>query len=262
MTIQDFSSRKNSNQKISMITCYDASFAKIINQTSIDCILIGDSCSMVMHGHSTTIPATVKMMKEHTKAVRKGAPDKFIVCDMPFLSTRKGKNYAIKAAGKLIKAGANAVKIEGVFGQKKIIKKLVQAGIPVMAHLGLTPQFYNAFGGHKAQGKTEEAKIKLKEEALLAQECGCFCVLMECIPESLCKEISSMLKVSTIGIGAGSFTDGQVLVLHDMLGLSGFKPKFVKQYLDGFSLVKNALELYAKEVKENTFPQEENVLIK
>ena len=168
MTILDFSERKQNHQKISMITCYDASFAKLVNNSKIDCILIGDSCSMVMHGEKTTIPATIEMMVSHTKAVRNGT-DKFILSDMPFLSTRKGIEHAVDCAGKLLVAGANAVKIEGIFGQEEIIKHLVQSGIPVMSHIGLTPQFYNALGGHKRQGKTEQARQKIKEEALLSE---------------------------------------------------------------------------------------------
>lgn len=255
MTTLDFSARKKDNQNISMITCYDATFARIVNASAIDCILIGDSCAMVMHGEKTTIPATMDMMVMHTKAVRAGAPDKFIVADMPFLSTRKGMAHAVECAGALLRAGANAVKIEGTFAQEDTLRHLVQSGIPVMAHLGLTPQFYNSLGGHKMQGKTQDAAQKIKEEALLSERCGCFAVLLECIPEALAGEITRSLDIATIGIGAGSQTDGQVLVLQDMLGMSGFCPRFVKKYLDGEALIAGALNQYAAEVQSGAFPQ-------
>ena len=258
MTTLDFTSYKNEGKKISMVTCYDSTFAKIIDKTNIDTILIGDSCSMVMHGESTTLPATIDWMVEHTRSVRNGT-SKFILADMPFLSTRKGFEYATDCAGRLLQAGANAVKIEGVFGQEEILRHLVLSGIPVMAHLGLTPQFYQAFGGHKMQGKTEEAAAKIKEEALKAQSLGCFAVLLECIPSAVASDITKSLDVATIGIGAGKDCTGQVLVLQDMLGMSGFKPKFVKQYLQGLDLISGALNQYAAEVSDNSFPFAENI---
>lgn len=254
MTTLDFSAYKRDGKKISMITCYDSTFAKIIDQTDIDTILIGDSCSMVMHGENTTIPAKIEWMAEHTRSVRNGT-SKFIVADMPFLTTRKGIDYATDCAGKLLQAGANAVKIEGVFGQEEVLRHLVMSGIPVMGHLGLTPQFYQAFGGHKMQGKTEEAAAKIMEEAKLAEEVGCFSMVLECIPHDLATKITQASGIATIGIGAGVHCDGQVLVLQDMLGMSGFKPKFVKQYLQGLDLIKNAMNQYAHEVAESVFPE-------
>lgn len=253
MTTPDFSARKREGRKISMVTCYDSTFAKIIDRTDIDTILIGDSCAMVMHGEPTTIPATMEWMEEHTRSVRNGTA-KFILADMPFLSTRLGTERATECAGRLLRAGANAVKIEGVFGQEETIRHIVRSGIPVMAHLGLTPQFYQAFGGHKMQGKTDEAARKIKEEAILAEELGCFAVLVECVPQAVAADITASLSVATIGIGAGPACDGQVLVLHDMLGLSGFRPRFVKQYMDGQRLVEDALNGYASEVAEGSFP--------
>lgn len=253
MTTLDFLKAKQENKKISMITCYDATFARIVDQTDIDCILIGDSCSMVMHGESTTLPATIEWMCEHTRSVRNGT-SKYIVADMPFLSTRKGFEYATDCAGRLLVAGANCVKIEGVFGQEAILQHLVMSGIPVMAHLGLTPQFYQAFGGHKMQGKTEAAAEKILEEAKKAEALGCFCVLLECIPAALAERISKEISVPTIGIGAGVNCDGQVLVLQDMLGMSGFKPRFVRQYLNGLELIKGALNHYASDVHDASFP--------
>lgn len=253
MTTLDFLKFKQENKKISMITCYDATFARIVDQTDIDCILIGDSCSMVMHGETTTIPAKMEWMVEHTRSVRNGT-SKYIVADMPFLTTRKGIEYATDCAGQLLVAGANCVKIEGVFGQEEILRHLVMSGIPVMAHLGLTPQFYQAFGGHKMQGKTDQAAEKIIEEAKKAEELGCFCVLLECIPAALAERISKEISVPTIGIGAGLNVDGQVLVLQDMLGMSGFKPRFVRQYLNGLDLIKSALNQYASDVHDASFP--------
>lgn len=258
MTTLDFLKAKQENRKISMITCYDATFAKLIDETDIDCILIGDSCSMVMHGETTTIPAKMEWMVEHTRSVRNGT-SKYIVADMPFLSTRKGIIFATECAGQLLVAGANCVKIEGVFGQEDVLHHLVMSGIPVMAHLGLTPQFFQAFGGHKMQGKTEAAAEKIIEEAKKAEELGCFCVLLECIPASLAEKISKAVSVPVIGIGAGVNVDGQVLVLQDMLGMSGFKPRFVRQYLNGAELIKDALNQYAQDVHDASFPGPEEI---
>lgn len=258
MTTLDFLKAKQENRKISMITCYDATFAKLIDETDIDCILIGDSCSMVMHGETTTIPAKMEWMVEHTRSVRNGT-SKYIVADMPFLSTRKGIPFATECAGQLLVAGANCVKIEGVFGQEDVLHHLVMSGIPVMAHLGLTPQFFQAFGGHKMQGKTEAAAEKIIEEAKKAEELGCFCVLLECIPASLAEKISKAVNVPVIGIGAGVNVDGQVLVLQDMLGMNGFKPRFVRQYLNGAELIKGALNQYAQDVHDASFPGPEEI---
>lgn len=253
MTSLDFSIRKKENQKISMVTCYDSTFAKLVNDSNVDCILIGDSCAMVMYGENTTIPATVEMIEAHTRAVRKGAPDKFIVADMPFLATRKGLEYAVECAGRFLKAGANAVKIERISTQDKLVKYIVDSGIPVMAHLGLTPQFYNTLGGHKRQGKTEVEAELIKNEALLAVDCGCFSVVLECIPSEIAEYITKNICIATIGIGSGIKTDGQVLVLQDLLGLSSSSPKFVKKYLDGSMFVKKALDDYANDVSNIMF---------
>lgn len=253
MTTLDFFKYKSEKHKISMVTCYDTTFARIAEKTDIDCLLIGDSLSMVMHGESTTIPAKMEWMEEHTRSVRNGTK-KYIVSDMPFLTTRKGIEFATDCAGKLLVAGANCVKIEGIFGQEEIIRHLVLSGIPVMSHLGLTPQFYQAFGGHKMQGKTEETASKIVEEAKLAEKLGCVAIVLECIPFGLAEKITESVKIPTIGIGAGAKTDGQVLVLQDMLGMSGFHPRFVRQYLNGAELIENALNSYAKDVAEQNFP--------
>ncbi len=253
MNTLDFHKAKEEGKKLSMITCYDATFARLIEQTDVDLILIGDSASMVMHGEPTTIPATMEWMAEHTRSVRNGT-QKYIVADMPFLTTRKGIAFATDCAGRLLTAGANCVKIEGVFGQEDVIQHLTLSGIPVMSHLGLTPQFYQAFGGHKMQGKTDAAAEKIIEEAKKAEELGCCSIVLECIPAALAEKITKAVSIPTIGIGAGVNCDGQVLVLQDMLGMSGFKPRFVRHYLNGAELIKNALNQYAADVRNAAFP--------
>ena len=190
MTAPDFSKWKKKNRKISMVTCYDATFAALIADTGIDCVLVGDSCAMVVYGEKTTIPATMETMIRHTEAVRKGLPDAFIVADMPFLSFRKGVSRAVEAAGSLIRAGADSVKLEGAAGNERMIARLVGSGIPVMGHLGLTPQFYHSLGGYKVQGRDGDAAMKLRSDALRLEAAGCFSLVLECVPESLSGEIS------------------------------------------------------------------------
>ncbi len=253
--INQFQKYKQEQKKITMVTCYDATFAKIIAQSSIDTILIGDSVAMVVHGHESTIPATVSMMSLHTSAVTRANPKQFIVSDMPFLSVRKGLKYATSAAGELLKSGANAVKIEGIKGHEKIISHLVESGIPVMGHLGLTPQSVHQLGGHIVQGKNKEDHKRVLDEAFALEKLGVFAIVLECMPKELAKDISKSLKIPTIGIGAGPDTDGQVLVLQDMLGFNhDFNPKFLKKYLNGSEATIQALNQYDLEVKKSFFP--------
>lgn len=255
LTVPDILRTKQSGQKLSVITCYDATFAGLLNTTPIDMLLVGDSAAMVMHGYQDTIPATVNMMTTHTAAVRRGAPDKFIVADIPFLAAHKGLKSLIKTADTLMKAGANALKIEGVDGVEEAIKSLVQAGVPVMGHLGYTPQSTNTFGQKIVQGKTDTAAEKLLQDAEKLDEIGCFSIVLECVPEKLSEKITKQIKIPTIGIGAGAHCDGQVLVLQDMLGLNeGFQPKFLRHYLDGAHLVKQAITAYDADVKNGSFP--------
>lgn len=257
MNATDYIKYKNDNKNISMITCYDYWTATIIEKTDIDTILVGDSLAMISHGYSSTLPADVELMTLHTAAVRKGAPTKFIISDMPFLSHRKSLDSVLDSAGKLMRAGANAIKLEGVTGHEGTIKHLVQSGIPVMGHLGLTPQSFNSFGGFKVQSKTEEAVIKLIEDAKTLQDLGCFGIVLECIPDSAGKRVSEAINIPTIGIGAGKDTDGQVLVLQDMLGVNtGYTPKFVRKFMDGTNLIKAALQDYNTTVKSGEFPGE------
>jgi 3-methyl-2-oxobutanoate hydroxymethyltransferase len=257
MTVLDFIVYKREGRKITMITCYDYWSARILKDSPVDTILIGDSAGMVMHGFASTLPVTLDIMAYHVAAVARGAPAKFLVADLPFLSFRKNETENMNAVQLLIQAGAHAVKLEGRDGNEKFIQHLVGSGVPVIAHLGLTPQFMHQMGGFKIQGKSQEAKIKIVEDALAIEACGASAIVLECIPANLAAEISSKLTIPTIGIGAGIRCDGQVLVLHDLLGFnSSFKPKFVRRYLDGEKLVADAVAQFHSDVLESRFPSE------
>lgn len=258
-SILEFQKKKNNDEKITMVTCYDYAFARIIADTKVDAILVGDSVAQVIHGHSTTLNATTAMMALHTQAVAKGAPNKFIVADMPFLSTRKGLKNTMDQVEKLMKVGAHAIKIEGAEGHTELIRHIVDSGVPVMGHLGLTPQSIHQLGGPKVQGKAQTAADKIVNDALMLQDAGCFSVVLECIPSVLGRQISEKLSIATIGIGAGVDTDGQILVLQDLLGMNkSFSPKFLKKYLNGYDLISNALNSYVTEVQQTKFPTIEN----
>lgn len=255
MNTYDFQFMKENNKKISMITCYDYWSACIISQSQIDCILVGDSLAMVMYGYSTTLSATVPMMAQHIQAVVKGAPNKFLIGDMPFCSYRKDLTASMTSIEKLMQSGANAIKLEGADGNLKLIHHIIKSGIPVMGHLGLTPQSIHAIGGFKVQGKNQSAADKLKKDAKALADAGCFALVLECVPSNLAKEITNSIVIPTIGIGAGPHTSGQVLVLQDLLGMnSQFKPKYLKKFLNGFELIKDALNDFNKEVKASAFP--------
>jgi 3-methyl-2-oxobutanoate hydroxymethyltransferase len=261
-SIHDFKTFKQESRKISMITCYDACFGKIVDKSSIDAVLVGDSVAMVLHGYDSTLHATPEMMQAHTSAVARSVKNKFIVADMPFLSFRKGKTEALDVAGSLMKSGAHAVKIEGLKGHEDVIEHLIDSGIPVMGHLGLTPQSVMQLGGHRIQGRIEAEAHKIINEASELERLGCFALVLECVPEKLGTQVTQKLSIPTIGIGAGRFVDGQVLVLHDMLGAQPeFKPKFLKSYaqLHDFSLA--ALNNFDEEVKKSVFPSEKEIYI-
>ncbi len=256
--VLEFQIKKNKSEKISMMTCYDYSFAKILNSSDVDVILVGDSVAQVIHGHSNTLSATASMMALHTKAVRHGT-EKFIISDMPFLSTRKGLKHTMETAHLLMAAGANAIKIEGCKGHEKLIRHIVESGIPVMGHLGLTPQSIHQLGGPKIQGRTNEQAEEILLESLALENAGCFALVLECVPVTLAKKITAQLKIPSIGIGAGVDCDGQVLVLQDMLGMNlDFNPKFLKKYSDLNSEIKMAMNTYVSEVKNLKFPKPEN----
>ncbi len=255
MTTLDFQRKKTAGEKITMVTCYDYWSAQIIDRTDIDCILVGDSLAMVMHGHSSTLPATVDIMKLHVEAVSRGAPQKFIIGDMPFLSFRKGLKPAMDAVEKIMTSGAHAVKLEGVWGHEQIIEHIVQSGVPVMGHVGLTPQSVHQLGGYKVQGRTTSAVEDLLAQAQKLEQLGCFSVVVECVPHTVGKYLAERIKIPVIGIGSGAAVDGQVLVLHDMLGFNLNKtPKFVRRYVDGANIISTALQSFCRDVKNVDFP--------
>jgi len=255
MNVLDFAKRKRCGDKISMVTCYDHWSARILNATDVDTLLVGDSLAMVMHGYDSTVHATVDMMATHVAAVRRGAPDKFVIGDMPFLSVRKGLEHAMDAVMQLMQAGSNCVKIEGAAGQLDTMAHIVESGVPVMAHLGLTPQSVEAFGGHKVQGRNEGDAAQILEAARAVQDAGCFALVLECVPAELGRVITEQLDIPTIGIGAGADTDGQVLVLHDLLGMdTSFKPKFLRHYADGGTTISGAVNRYHSDVRSGEFP--------
>ena len=238
-----------------MITCYDNWSAKIIAESDMDCVLVGDSLAMVMYGENSTVNVSVDTMAMHISAVAKSVGNKFIIGDMPFLSYRKSLTENMNAIEKVMKAGAHAIKLEGAAGNIEIVEHVVQSGIPVMGHLGLTPQFIHQLGGFKVQGKTEDSASAIVSGAKQLEQAGCFSLVLEAVPNRVSEVIGKELSIPTIGIGAGPSTDGQVLVLHDMLGVDNeFKPKFLKKYLEGHSLILGALNEYNKEVKQGDFP--------
>lgn len=255
MNVLDFQACKARGEKIVMLTCYDYTSARIVQDSDVDVILVGDSAAMVMHGYGTTIPADIEMMCQHIESVSRGTKNKFIVGDMPFLSFRQSLTDNMRAVASVMKAGAHAIKLEGIKGNVETIAHIVESGVPVMGHLGLTPQSVNQLGGYRVQGRGDRAAQKLREEALACEQAGCFAIVLECVPDDLAAEITVSLSIPTIGIGAGARTDGQVLVMQDVLGLSSdFTPKFVRKYLDGRTVLLNAFNAYASDVKNGQFP--------
>jgi 3-methyl-2-oxobutanoate hydroxymethyltransferase len=255
MFARDFLHSKSEKRKLSMVTCYDYTFARLLSQTPIDAILVGDSVAMVMYGLSSTLPANIEMMRSHTEAVARGAGGKMVVADMPFLTYRKGVPAALDAAQVLMSAGAHAVKLEGVDGHQDVIERMAQSGIPVMGHLGLQPQSVNSYGGYRIQGRGDDAGRTIIREAVALQDLGAFAVVLECIPAALGAEITAALRIPTIGIGAGAECDGQILVLQDLLGMNIDKtPKFVRRFADGATCVAEALARFDAAVKAGDFP--------
>lgn len=259
MNMLDFYEKKSGAEKISMVTCYDYTSARMLAETSIDCLLVGDTVAMTIHGFEDTIFATLEMMCAHIAAVRRGAGNKFVLGDMPFLSYRRSLSNSVTAAQQLMQAGAHGIKLEGELGNLKLIQHLTESGIPVMGHLGLTPQSIHLLGGFKVQGKTEKSANHIKNSAFALQEAGCFAVVLECVPSELAKDITQSLTIPTIGIGAGPFTDGQVLVFQDLLGLQiELKPKFVKHFVNGYDYLKKGIEAYVNAIKLGEYPQDEH----
>ncbi len=257
-TVNTFQRLKNNNEKITMLTAYDYSTAQVLEQAEIDGILVGDSLAMVALGYENTYNITIDEMLIFVKAVARGAKNSFIVGDMPFMSYNLSVEQGLENASKMIKAGASGVKLEGCNDHiLTLIKRCVESGIPVLGHLGFTPQLMNTIGGHKIQGKTSEKIEEILKSAKKLEEAGCFAVVLELMPEESAKYITENLNIPTIGIGAGKYCSGQIVVTDDILGkFTDFAPKFVKKYADLHNTVKNAVEEYITEVKNELFPSE------
>lgn len=251
---------KNSGHKISMLTAYDYTTARLLDEAGVNTILVGDSLGNVILGYEDTISVTVEDMIHHSAAVARGAKNALVVTDLPFMSYQTSVYDAVVNAGRVMKEGrAGAVKLEGGKEVCPQIKAIVSAGIPVVAHLGLTPQSINTFGGFKVQGKTEAAAKKLIEDAKAVEEAGAFLLVLECVPAKLAKLVTESINIPTIGIGAGAGCDGQVLVIYDMLGMfSDFKPKFVKHFANAGDMIREAVKTYIAEIDDGTFPAEEH----
>ncbi|QCI18753.1 3-methyl-2-oxobutanoate hydroxymethyltransferase [Buchnera aphidicola] len=252
-TLQNWKNKKN---KFAAITAYDFSFAKLFSNQGIPVILVGDSLGMTIQGHNSTIPVTVNNIEYHTKAVRKGAPNVFLISDLPFMSYCE-INQTLKNTAKIIQSGANMIKIEGGKNLIHIIKALSNQSILICGHIGLTPQYTNYLGGYKVQGKTEKKANEIIDEALSLEDAGIKMLVLECIPAKLSKIITEKLSIPVIGIGAGNYTDGQILVMQDLLGITENKKlKFVKNFLSDSGSIQNAIKMYINEVKNGTFPNE------
>ncbi len=260
VTINDFLKKKTEGQKITMLTAYDFPFAKIVDEAGVDAILVGDSVAMVVQGIENTLPVTMDEMIYHTRMVSRAAERAMVIGDMPFMSYQVSIEEAVRNAGRFIKeGGAQAIKIEGGSEVAEKVAAMVRSDIPVMAHIGLTPQSIHRMGGYKVQGRTEEAKRQLLEDAKVLQEAGAFSIVLEAIPMDLAREITQTLTIPTIGIGAGPYCDGQVLVIHDLLGLfDRFVPKFVKKYANLKEDALVAIRKYIDEVQKGVFPGKEH----
>ncbi len=258
-TIHDFLKKKKEGRKIAMLTAYDYPFARIVDEAGIDAILVGDSLGMVVQGLENTLPVTMDEMLYHTKMVARAVNNAMVIGDMPFMSYQTGVSDAVRNAGRFLKeAGASAVKMEGGAEVVDHIRAMSKSDIPVMAHIGLTPQSIHRMGGYKVQGKTEESAKKLVEEAHIVEDAGAFSLLLEAIPMDLAKKITGELSIPTIGIGAGPHCDGQVLVLHDVVGLfERFIPKFIKKYTNLKADALKAIKTYREEVENNLFPSKD-----
>lgn len=254
-TIQEM---KQKGEKIAMLTSYDYSMASIVDEGGVDVILVGDSASNVMAGHETTLPITLDQMIYHAQSVVRAVKRALVVVDLPFGSYQGNSKEALNSAVRIMKeSGAHAVKLEGGLEIRESIERIITAGIPVMGHLGLTPQSIYKFGTYTVRAKEEAEAEKLKQDIIILQDAGCFSVVLEKIPAKLAQEASKSVKIPTIGIGAGPHCDGQVLVINDMIGLTkGFKPRFLRQYLNLFDQINGAVQTYVKDVKSGEFPDE------
>lgn len=259
ITVKSLVDMKANGEKISMLTAYDFSMARIVDKAGIDVILVGDSASNVMAGHETTLPITLDQMIYHASSVIRGISRSLVVVDLPFGSYQSDPKEALRSAIRIMKeSGAHAVKVEGGSEIKDSIKRILKAGIPVMGHLGLTPQSIYKFGTYTVRAKEEEEALKLKEDALMLERIGCFAVVLEKVPAQLAKEVAQSISIPVIGIGAGNGVDGQVLVLHDMLGMDHeFNPRFLRRYADLNTIMTGAIQQYNADVKSKSFPSED-----
>ncbi len=260
VTIHTLKKLKSAGQKICMVTAYDATFARIFDEAGADVLLVGDSLGMVVQGNDSTLPVTMDQMVYHSKAVTRGAKRAHVVGDLPFMSYQNGIEDAVRNAGRLVaEGGVGSVKLEGGQEFADVISRIVRASIPVMGHLGLTPQSVHKMGGYVVQGRDEDTARRLIEDAVALEQAGAYALVLEGVPLELGKQITSRLSIPTIGIGAGKFCDGQVLVCYDLLGLNpDFKPKFVKRYASLFDNVTDAAKTYFSEVRASTFPDEDH----
>ncbi len=260
VTTRTIREMKKAKEKIVMLTAYDFATATVLDESCIDIILVGDSLAMVVLGYETTLPVTMDEMIHHTKAVSRAAHRAMVIGDMPFLSYQVSPDEAVYNAGRFLQeGGAQGVKIEGGREMAEVARRIASAGIPVMAHIGLTPQSVHQFGGFRRQGKDKESARRILEDARALEEAGAFSLVLECVPATLAKRITQSLAIPTIGIGAGPHCDGQVLVINDMLGIfERFTPKFVKKYANVNMIIKKAVKLYSHEVKAGVFPGEEH----
>ncbi|SDH93495.1 3-methyl-2-oxobutanoate hydroxymethyltransferase [Pseudomonas flavescens] len=259
VTLTTLQALKQKGEKITMLTCYDATFAKVSSLAGVEVLLIGDSLGMVLQGHDSTLPVSVNDMAYHTASVKRGNRGALIVADLPFMAYAT-VDQALQNAGALMQAGAHMVKIEGTAWLAESITRLAERGVPVCAHMGLTPQTVNILGGYKVQGRQEAQARQMVADAIALEQAGAAMLLLECVPVDLAGEISRTVKIPVIGIGAGPQTDGQVLVLHDMLGVSltGRMAKFVKNFMDGQASIEDAIAAYVKAVKDVSFPAAEH----
>jgi 3-methyl-2-oxobutanoate hydroxymethyltransferase len=258
VTTKSLVDMKNNGEKIAMLTAYDYTMAKIVDQAGIDVILVGDSASNVMAGHETTVPITLDQMIYHASSVIRGIDRSLVVVDLPFGSYQSDPNLALRSAIRIMKeSGAHSVKMEGGKEIKQSVKRILNAGIPVMGHLGLTPQSIYKFGTYTVRAKQEQEANNLKKDALLLEKLGCFAIVLEKVPAKLAKEVADSISIPVIGIGAGNGVDGQVLVTHDMLGMTHeFNPRFLRRYLDLFAEMSTAFQQYISDVKNQDFPNE------
>ena len=259
-TTRDIESLYRAGQPIAMVTCYDYTFARLVDKADIDCILVGDSLGNVVQGHDTTLPVTVDDIIYHTRAVMRGASSAHVIADMPFMSYQSSDDSGMRNAGRLLKeGGAQSVKVEGGEQLAPMVDRMVRAGIPVVGHLGLTPQSVHAFGGFRVQGKSDDAAEQLLRDARALQDAGAFMIVLEMVPAELGRRVTEALSIPTIGIGGGPHTSGQVLVIYDLLGLNlDFQPRFLKHFARLEDTVTAALESYRDEVRERSYPGDEH----